>query len=223
MYTDTDDDAQAIEKANQMLNPLLQILRQHIQDQLDKTMEDPCLPIPIFTSVEEFQEILRKRTVLDREIVIQRLVEHGISREYARSNITEEDEIVQECGLRFRKILCSSDHAVFQSIVADVEEQYAKYENFGDIRYQIDFGIVEPPPERPLEAFLQSGIFEFGIQHYCDYQRFKSEFRNFLREKRCDMIRWCVDYYWEIFEDRGLAIVTEKDTGKRIIRGLDFV
>ena len=126
----------------------------------------------------------------------------------------------------FRKVLCSRSEAMFKTIAANTRGEYQKLSEIEPLKREINFDETIIPPERPLEAFINSGTFKFGINFFCDLDEFKKRFREFVRENICVRERWCPEYYSETFENMGLIVLTRriiyKSRRQVIIQGIDF-
>lgn len=224
MYTDTDEDAQIVDQYNNFMNQIDWSSIQNVYaNEMMKVMEGPCLPLPEFTNEEEVTELVTKNSKLQGDKLLRELIQSGLSKDIAHSYIS--DDIMKS---DFRKILCSSSEAMFRSIAANIRGEYAKFSEMEPLKRHIDFNDAIIPPERPLEAFINSGAFKFGIHFFCDLDEFRKRFREFVRENNCVRKRWCPEYYSETFENMGLIIIRIRKVVNNIIRvveviqGIDF-
>jgi hypothetical protein len=66
MYTDTDEEAAALEKADVMFAKYATAIEEWVKSRNEEIISKPCLPVPAYTSEEEVNEIVRKRIIMDK-------------------------------------------------------------------------------------------------------------------------------------------------------------
>ena len=81
----------------------------------------------------------------------------------------------------------------------------------------------------PLCAFLDSGLFRFEYDSFCQHSTFLETFNQYVRENNMEKKKWCRDFYQATFDEKGLAIDRRQITTNgvtqmhKVIRGIEII
>ena len=116
MYTDTDEEAALLEKADVIFAKYDTAIQYWVKSRNKEIISKPCLPVPSYTSEEEVNELVRKRMIMDTDTFM--------------------DDLMPQHP--FRKLLCHAiEEAIFRQLEKRVNDDFIKYTTLKEIRTKL--------------------------------------------------------------------------------------
>jgi hypothetical protein len=118
MYTDTDEEAARLEKADVLFAKYDTAIEDWVKSRNEEIISKPCLPCPSYTSEEEVNELVRKRMIMETD--------------------TFTDDLIPQH--RFRKLLCGAiEEANFRHMEKRVNDDFINYTTRKEIRTKLSY------------------------------------------------------------------------------------